>query len=92
MASTKQSDETEGKKEIKSQSQAAIKEKLNVKKGIKHFRDLIVYLKAFDAAMRIFQITKTFPPEEKYSLIDQIRRSSRSVCLSFAFRFFLFIL
>lgn len=42
--------------------------------------DLLVYQKAFDAAMRIFEISKTFPKEEKYSLTDQIRRSSRSVC------------
>jgi len=33
-----------------------------------------------EAAMQIFQLTKSFPPEEKYSLVDQIRRSSRSVC------------
>jgi four helix bundle protein len=32
-----------------------------------------------DAAMEIYEISKTFPPEEKYSLVDQIRRSSRSV-------------
>ena len=44
------------------------------------FRDLIVYKKAFDLAMEIFEMTKSFPKEEKYSLIDQIRRSSRSVC------------
>jgi four helix bundle protein len=44
------------------------------------FRDLIVYKKAFDLAMEIFEMTKSFPAEEKYSLIDQIRRSSRSVC------------
>jgi len=50
------------------------------KKGIKHFRDLEVYQKAFRLAMRIFEITKTFPIEEKYSLVDQIRRASRSVC------------
>jgi len=35
---------------------------------------------AFEAAMKIFEITKSFPKEEKYSLTDQIRRSSRSVC------------
>ncbi len=46
----------------------------------KTFRDLIVYQKAFDSAMDIFHITKSFPAEEKYSLTDQIRRSSRSVC------------
>ena len=43
------------------------------------FRDLIVYQKSYDLAMEIFEITKTFPKEEKYSLVDQIRRSSRSV-------------
>lgn len=44
------------------------------------FRDLTVYKKAFDLAMKIFEITKIFPPEEKYELTDQIRRSSRAVC------------
>jgi len=44
------------------------------------FRDLIVYRKAFELAMEIFEMTKNFPKEERYSLIDQIRRSSRSVC------------
>jgi four helix bundle protein len=54
------------------------------KKEIKHFRDLEVYQKAFKASMRIFEITKGFPAEEKFSLIDQIRRSSRSVCSNIA--------
>jgi four helix bundle protein len=44
------------------------------------FRELIVYQKAFSLAMKIFEITKKFPPEEKYELTDQIRRSSRAVC------------
>jgi four helix bundle protein len=44
------------------------------------FRDLTVYKKAFELAMEIFEISKTFPREETYSLTDQIRRSSRSVC------------
>jgi len=44
------------------------------------FRDLTVYIKAFDLAMRIFEITKKFPSEEKFELTDQIRRSSRAVC------------
>lgn len=44
------------------------------------FKSLKVYQMAFKAAMEIFEITKSFPVEEKYSLIDQIRRSSRSVC------------
>lgn len=48
------------------------------------FKDLIVYQKAYLLAMDIFQITKKFPREEKFSLADQIRRSSRSVCTNFA--------
>ena len=47
---------------------------------IESVRDLEVYKLAFKCAMEIFQITKTFPSEEKYSLTDQIRKSSRSVC------------
>lgn len=47
---------------------------------IKSVRDLIVYRKAFDAAMEIYDLSKAFPKEELYSLTDQIRRSSRSVC------------
>jgi len=43
------------------------------------FKDLIVYQKAYKLAMEIFEISKTFPKEEKYSLTDQMRRSSRSV-------------
>ena len=43
------------------------------------FKDLIVYQKAYKLAMEIFKITGSFPKEEKYSLIDQIRRSSRAV-------------
>lgn len=48
------------------------------------FKDLIVYKKAFDLAMKIFDCSKSFPKEETYSLTDQIRRSSRSVCASIA--------
>jgi len=47
---------------------------------IQSHRDLEVYQLAFEAAMQIFELTKNFPVEERYSLIDQIRRSSRSVC------------
>lgn len=46
--------------------------------------DLEVYRKAFEAAMQIFTLTKSFPKDEIYSLIDQIRRSSRSVCANLA--------
>lgn len=51
---------------------------------IKTHRDLDVYQMAFEAAMRIFELTKRFPKEETYSLTDQIRRSSRSVCSNIA--------
>jgi len=47
---------------------------------VKHFRELRVYREAFDAAMRIFEYSKAWPKEERYSLTDQARRSSRSVC------------
>lgn len=46
------------------------------------FRDLTVYKKAFQLAMEIFELTKSFPSEEKYALTNQVRRSSRSVCRS----------
>lgn len=49
-----------------------------------NFKDLTVYKKAFSLAMEIFDITKVFPKEERYSLTDQIRRSSRSVCANLA--------
>jgi four helix bundle protein len=45
---------------------------------------LDVYQLAFDAAMEIYELSKRFPVEEKYSLTDQIRRSSRSVCPNLA--------
>ena len=48
--------------------------------SIQSHEELDVYKLAFDAAMQIHGISKAFPKEEKYSLTDQIRRSSRSVC------------
>lgn len=48
------------------------------------FKDLLAYKKAFQLAMDIFNITKGFPVDEKYGLIYQIRRSSRSVCSNLA--------
>ncbi len=53
------------------------------KKIVTH-NDLDVYRKAMQAAMEIFELSKTFPKEETYSLTDQIRRSSRSVCTNIA--------
>jgi four helix bundle protein len=51
---------------------------------IMNHRDLDVYRRAFDGAMAIFQLSKCFPKEEQYSLTDQMRRSSRSVCANLA--------
>jgi four helix bundle protein len=51
---------------------------------ISSVRDLQVYKAAFEAAMEIFQLSKQFPAEERYSLTDQIRRSSRSICSNLA--------
>ena len=47
---------------------------------IKSAKDLRVYKKAYALAMEIFELSKNWPSEEKFSLTDQIRRSSRSVC------------
>lgn len=54
------------------------------KEPIKSHEDLEVYKMAFDTAMKIFELSKKFPVEERYSLTDQIRRSSRSVCANLA--------
>ncbi len=54
------------------------------RKPIQSHRELEVYQLAFGAAMRIFEISKAFPGEERYSLTDQVRRSSRSVCANLA--------
>ena len=49
-----------------------------------NFKDLLAYQKSYSLAMKIFILSKKFPPEEKYSMTDQIRRSSRSVCTNIA--------
>jgi four helix bundle protein len=48
------------------------------------YKDLRVYQLAFESAMEIFELSQTFPTEEKYALTDQIRRSTRSVCANIA--------
>jgi four helix bundle protein len=50
--------------------------------GVRSAKELVVYQKAYRLAMQIFQCTKRFPPEERFALSSQIRRSSRSVCLN----------
>jgi four helix bundle protein len=52
--------------------------------GVKDYHELQVYQLAFESAMQIFEMTRAFPREETYSLVDQIRRSSRSVCANIA--------
>ena len=52
--------------------------------SVRRHTDLDVYRRAFEAAMTIFRLSKSFPKEETYSLTDQIRRSSRSVCANLA--------
>lgn len=47
---------------------------------VQSYKELRVYQAAMQAAMRIFELTKSFPIEERYSLTDQIRTASRSVC------------
>ena len=51
---------------------------------VRTYRDLDVYKNAMELAMQVFHLTKNFPAEERYSLTDQIRRSSRSVCANIA--------
>lgn len=52
--------------------------------NIRSYRELRVYQNAFESAMKIFEFTRNFPAEEKYSMVDQMRRSSRSVCANLA--------
>ena len=54
------------------------------KKEINHFRDLLVYQQAFEKANEIYEITKSYPKAEMFSMTDQTRRSSRSVCSNIA--------
>jgi four helix bundle protein len=50
--------------------------------GVRSVKELTVYVKAYDLAMRIFEISKRFPREEQYALTGQLRRSSRSICMN----------
>ncbi len=55
-----------------------------VRKPIRHFRDFDVYQNALAAGLRVYELSKKFPMEERYALTDQARRSSRSVCANIA--------
>ena len=54
------------------------------RKPVQSHRELEVYQMAFDATMQVFELSKKFPGEERYSLTDQIRRSSRAICANLA--------
>jgi four helix bundle protein len=54
------------------------------RKPIRHFRDLDVYQNALATGLRVYELTRKFPAEERHALTDQIRRSSRSVCANIA--------
>lgn len=54
------------------------------KQVVRRHTDLEVYQRSFDVAMKLFQLSRDFPLEERYSLTDQMRRSSRSVCANLA--------
>jgi four helix bundle protein len=53
-------------------------------KFVQHYKELDIYERAMTLAMDIFEVSKVFPNEERYSLTDQIRRSSRSICANIA--------
>lgn len=55
-----------------------------MKESIQRFQDLWIYQNAFEMAKEIYVLSKGFPADEKYSLTDQIRRSSRSICANIA--------
>jgi len=61
-----------------------MKDEARQTKRIRSVRELDVYKLAFETAMEIFGISKAFPKEETYSLTDQVRKSSRSVCINLA--------
>jgi four helix bundle protein len=72
--------------EVRNQRPAALADQQMKKSAriarIKSAKDLAVYKTAYELAMKIFEVSKRFPTEEKFALTSQIRRSSRSVCLN----------
>jgi four helix bundle protein len=72
--------------EVRNQRPAALEDQQMKKSAriarINSAKDLAVYKTAYELAMKIFEVSKRFPTEEKFALTSQIRRSSRSVCLN----------
>ena len=50
--------------------------------SVRSAKELVVYQRGFELAMQIFEVSKRFPADERFSLTSQIRRSSRSICLN----------
>src|SRR6266480_1873740 len=73
---------TEGKEKHDESEKGRIGE--SATKPVRHFRDLDVYQNALATGLRVYELSKKFPAEERYALTDQIRRSSRSVCANIA--------
>ena len=73
-----------GEGETRGRGEEPKKKGLSVGGSIRHFRELEVYRLAMGAAMELYELSKRFPVEERYSLTDQVRRSSRSVCANLA--------
>src|SRR5713226_6883572 len=67
--------------EVRSQ-RSEVRGQKSEKMRISSAKDLEVYKKAYELAMRVFELSKHFPPEERFALTSQIRRSSRLVCLN----------
>lgn len=81
---TKQSNSSAVKASDTDSTDSATQTTTKANKLVRSHHELDVYRIAFDTAMQIFEISRTFPVEERYSLTDQVRRSSRTICANIA--------
>lgn len=81
---TKQSNSNAVKASDTGSTDSATQTTTKANKLVRSHHELDVYRIAFDTAMQIFEISRTFPVEERYSLTDQVRRSSRAICANIA--------
>ena len=81
---TKQSNSNAVKTSDTGSTDSATQTTTKTSKLVRSHHELDVYRIAFDTAMQIFEISRTFPAEERYSLTDQVRRSSRAICANIA--------
>lgn len=80
MTEKRRDGETEKESLIVQETSGSQGEGKRIVSTIKHYRELNVFQNAMHWVVKIFELTRSFPPEERYSLTDQIRRSSRPVC------------